>query len=98
MPFDIKTPIAYGWVPNDSGNATEAENIESRIGSSGPDNEFVLLYELYEDDVDPSIAVSPIDHPEIMLSPAMNTECVSSVGTSVSGLQDPRTILTRSPL
>lgn len=59
MPFDIKTSIAYGWVPNDSGNATEAENIESRIGSSGPDNEFVLLYELYEDDVDPSIAVSP---------------------------------------
>lgn len=69
MPFDIKTPIAYGWVPNDSGNATALGNIESRIGSSGSDSEFNLLYELYEDDVRPSIAVASIDHPEIVIAP-----------------------------
>lgn len=69
MPFDIKTPIAYGWIPNDSGDVTEVGNIEYRIGFSEPDSEFTLLYELYEDDAVPCIAVSPVDHPEIVIAP-----------------------------
>lgn len=59
----------YGWIPNLAGNATERKRIEELMGSSDKRSEYHLIYELYEDEEQPSMAISPVDSPGILIAP-----------------------------
>lgn len=60
---------SYGWIPNLEGDATETDRIERLMGSSDGRSEYNLIYELYEDEIQPSVAISPIADPEILIAP-----------------------------
>lgn len=72
----------YGWIPNHLGEATKTEWIEKTIGPSATESDFDLIYELYEDEVRPSIAFSPVAEPGIIIAPV--DECgMCLIGTSI---------------
>lgn len=85
----------YGWIPNLKGDATETDRIERLMGSSDGRSEFNLIYELYEDEVQPSVAISPVADPEILIAPVDgHGMCVIGLSTAfrdqmIDGDRDP---------